>query len=467
MKIKSLYVGLMAFAMLLVGASCSDDNTPSYSKNTVQNTELKNILIQKGYQFNENGNLLLDDLANNTTTLDLSGTKLSVGALAELTMFPNLKEVNLSNNGYGPAFDFSKLPQQITGVDLTKNEIYDYDNLFKLEIADNGNETITNLHTLTKLYLPTTAKENTLQLPRFYRQNGSAVDMKMEDASGSLQTYTTLREVPDEVLRNYLKSQFPDYFEGDKIDLDKRSVTGGATNNINFSYRMDNNVEGCTSLEGIQYIVEHPYWEGTTCQIEMNEVMDCPSLKIGSYVTLFQVENLNVKEIDLTGATILSYIQIGNVSGFERIDLSKSSIWGQRDIETEEDSGKGSSLIVYDCPSLKEILLPGTTGSLRVNEVDVEMLDALKTLDLTKFKMVRSLAIGDLPDSYNLQYPDLTEFNTFNGKTTFACSEKANKLQSTIDFVQKYYKGVDAANRKLLVSRILMSKNNKAAFWYR
>ncbi|EXY65686.1 hypothetical protein M085_1836, partial [Bacteroides fragilis str. 3986 N(B)19] len=41
----------------------------------MKNSELKTILQQKGYQFNEQGNLLLDDLANNTTTLDLSGTK--------------------------------------------------------------------------------------------------------------------------------------------------------------------------------------------------------------------------------------------------------------------------------------------------------------------------------------------------------------------------------------------------------
>lgn len=226
------------------------------------------------------------------------------------------------------------------------------------------------------------------------------------------------------------------------------------------------NVEGCTSLEGIQYIVEHPYWEGATLQIEPSEVMDCPPLKLGSYVTLFQVDNLNVEEIDLTGAESVTWVQVANTSGFERIDLSASPIWGQRDIDTEQDSGKGSSLLVWDCPSLKEILLPNVSG-LRACNVDVEVLNSLETFDLTKFKMIRTLTVGDLPDSYDLQYPDLTEFNTFNGKTTFACSEKTNELQSTIGFVQKYYKGVDAADRKLMTSRILRSKNNKAAFWYR
>lgn len=462
-------LGVTMFVVGLCCASCSDDDESiSYSQKPIANSELKTILIQKGYQFSEDGKLLLDDLANNTTTLDLSGTNIT--DLSELDILPNLKEVDLSDNGYGPAFDFSQLPAQITGIDLTGNEIYDYDNLINVVIEENGDETITNLHTITKLYLPAEAKENTKQLPRFYRQNKEAItsgamDVQMEDEQGSLQTYNTLRTIPDEVLRNYLKGQFSDYFEGEQIDLNKRSVTGEQMNPINFSYRMDN-VEGCKSLEGIQYIVEHPYWEGATLQIEPSEVMDCPPLKLGSYVTLFQVANLNVEEIDLTGATTLSYIQIGNVSGFERIDLSASPIWGQRDIDTEQDSGKGSTLNVYDCTSLKEILLPNISG-LRVNSIDIECLDKLETFDLTKFKMIRTLTIGDLPDSYDLQYPDLTEFNTFNGKTTFACSEKTNELQSTIDFVQKYYKGVDAADRKLVASRILKSKNNKAAFWYR
>ena len=64
------YLGLSALTMGLCLMSCNDDNTPSYSQTTMKNSELKTILQQKGYQFNEQGNLLLDDLANNTTTLD-------------------------------------------------------------------------------------------------------------------------------------------------------------------------------------------------------------------------------------------------------------------------------------------------------------------------------------------------------------------------------------------------------------
>ena len=134
----------------------------------------------------------MDDLANNTTTLDLSGTKLS--DLSELDILPNLTEVKLSDNDYGPVFDFSKLPKQITGIDLTGNDIYDYDNLVNVVVEENGNETVTNLHDITKLYLPRTAKDNIKDLVRFYIKNKDAItngkiDMKIKDESGTLQTY--------------------------------------------------------------------------------------------------------------------------------------------------------------------------------------------------------------------------------------------------------------------------------------
>lgn len=419
MKRNNLHVGLMAFAMLLVGASCSDDdNTPSYSAGAVQNTELKTILVQRGYTFNEDGNLLLDDLANNTTTLDLSGTQISTDALAELSMFPNLTDVDLSDNGYGPAFDFAKLPEQITGIDLTGNEIYDYDNLVSVVVEENGDETVTNLHEITKLYLPETAKENIEDLVRFYRQNKEAItagtiDMKMTDVDGNLQTYTTLRDVPNANLLTRLQTDFPDLFNGDQIDLSKRLGLDQKTKELLVSPTDD-----VSNFEGIQYLIGNLSWEGSKFGLyaaEVENVASMPNVKVGKSITQIILQNIEMEAIDLSNATNLVNVWIQNIPGLQKLDLSYSTIWGQRDKETESNETYGSNLMVLGCPALKEIKLP-EKDELKVNTIDIESLDALETFDMSNVKMLSNIAIGDLNNDFNLVYPELTIFYNEDGR---------------------------------------------------
>lgn len=181
MKIFKNFIGLAALALCLGFASCdSDDDAPSYSNVAVSNSELMTILKAKGYQFDENGKMLLDDKANSTTSLDLSGTKVDTAALKELSVFPNLKELNLSNNGYGPVFHIASLPSQITGLDLQGNDIYDFDGLVTAKV-ENDEVKATILHEFTKLYLPASCKYNVEDLMPFYTENeaeNKTVDMQ-------------------------------------------------------------------------------------------------------------------------------------------------------------------------------------------------------------------------------------------------------------------------------------------------
>lgn len=181
MKIFKNFIGLAALALCLSFASCSsDDDAPSYSNVAVSNSELMTILKAKGYQFDENGKMLLDDKANSTTSLDLSGTKVDTAALKELSVFPNLKELNLSSNGYGPVFHIASLPSQITGLDLQGNDIYDFDGLVTAKV-ENDDVKATILHEFTKLYLPASCKYNVEDLMPFYTQNeaeNKTVDMQ-------------------------------------------------------------------------------------------------------------------------------------------------------------------------------------------------------------------------------------------------------------------------------------------------
>lgn len=456
-----LYMGVAALALCLGFTACSEEEGFTYSTNPIENTALKDILVQKGYQFDANGKLLLDDLANNTTTLDLSGTQISTDALAELSMFPNLTDVDLSDNGYGPAFDFAKLPEQITGIDLTGNEIYDYDNLVSVVVEENGDETVTNLHEITKLYLPETAKENIEDLVRFYRQNKEAItagtiDMKMTDVDGNLQTYTTLRDVPDANLLVRLKTDFSDLFNGDQIDLNKRLGLDQKTKELLVSP-----TDNVSNFEGIQYLIGSLSWEGSKFGLyaAVENVASMPNVKVGKSITQIILQNVEVEAIDLSNATNLVNVWIQNIPGLQKLDLSYSTIWGQRDKETESNETYGSNLMVLGCPALKEIKLP-EKDELKVNTIDIECLDALETFDMSNVKMLSNIAIGDLNNDFNLVYPELTIFYNEDGRagTTFACSESTFYRESTQAFLKANYTDIDSSDkvRRLGYSSSLM-----------
>ena len=184
-SIKKIALPVVAFFVLGL-ASCNKDEAINYSTKSLKNTELMDILKKRGFAFDKDGKLELNDLAEKTTTLDLSGTKLK--DLSGLDILPNLKEVKLSNNDYKLSFDFSQLPSQITCVDLTGNEIYEFTGLTKED--ETGNITI--LHHLNKLYLPNSAKYNEDEIVNFFT-TAKDVDMQMSDEKGTLQKYNTLR----------------------------------------------------------------------------------------------------------------------------------------------------------------------------------------------------------------------------------------------------------------------------------
>ena len=466
MKNVKTIIGLAAMALCLGFASCSsDDDAPSYSNAAVSNSELMTILKAKGYQFDENGKMLLDDKANSTTSLDLSGTKVDTAALKELSVFPNLKELNLSSNGYGETFDFSVLPAQITGIDLTNNDIYNYDNLVKVTVEENGDETVENVHNITKLYLPEEAKYNIAQLMRFYRQNKSAIDggtmdVEMQKANGSLEKYNTLREIPDAALKANLKQNFSNLFEGDKINLNNYIID--AKERINSLYL----TEDIKDYEGIQYIVENPYWKGASIVI-VGTVADIkiPSLNLSTNVNTLTLYNVAVDKVTLPEKSSLRYVSFSNVADIKTLDLRKSVVLGQRTQEEEMDASSGSGIMILDCPSIESIVLP-EKDELRINYLDIECLPNLKEFDMSRFVGVSTLLIGDLPDTYNLVYPNLQDFSYVErDATSFGISVNSfNKFNAATDaFIKKYYKMEPAR----LSYTSLNSPNNKKYRWNR
>ena len=440
--VKNLTLPVLVFLVMGL-TSCNHDDTVHYSENPLKNTELMTVLKSKGYQFDKDGKLELNDLANNTTSLDLSGTNLK--DLSGLDILPNLKDVKLSNNGYGPVFDFAQLPEQITGVDLTGNNIYDFEGLVNVKTEENGDETITQLHKITKLYLPQTAKFNIKDLVRFYREKkaeieSGSIDVKMETSKGNLQKYNTIREIPDENIRANFKKYFSSIFDKDSIhiDISKRLSNKDRLNNCAFNEWYG--VATAKTLEGVQYIVDNPYWDGKILFVSLTNKAKLPYLRPSSGLMILTLANVDASEgINLEDATNMTGIQWVNVSGISVIDLSHSTLFGQRAIEQEQNGPDGSSLVFVDCPDLKKIALPEKSG-LRSYMITFVNMKSLEQVDLSKFKMISSLELGGLSPNCRVTYPKLTEFHTYDKKTAFACTQDVFDRQETKDFIKKYLK---------------------------
>jgi hypothetical protein len=386
---------------MCMATSCSDDGKIELKGVDVTNTELKAVLQQKGFVFNAEGLLLVDEKVTAVTTLDLSGCDLSDAS--GLDVFPNLTEVNLANNKFGFIFDFSVLPATITGVDLTGNEIYEYPGLVSVEVQENGDETVTTLYELKKLYLPENARYNCDEIVYFYTENKTA-DVKIQNAQGTLTAYNTLREVPDDNFRAYLQTEFPSLFDKTNTNL---------INIANRIFRADEASRGISqamipgtltveSVEGLQYIMMNPSWKGTSVWLYPQAVCEMPYLKIKSALNVLNLEHIATGYLNLAEANYISTFILNDNPTIEHIDLSASTALGQRGVELEIGTIGTSNVTANNCPELKTVVLP--RNAKYAGTIKYTNLPLLEEVDLSHFSGIGLLLLGNLPGLKNLTY---------------------------------------------------------------
>lgn len=446
MKIFKNFIGLAALALCLGFASCdSDDDAPSYSNMAVSNSELMTILKGKGYQFDENGKMLLDDKANSTTSLDLSGTKVDTAALKELSVFPNLKELNLSSNGYGPVFHIASLPSQITGLDLQGNDIYDFDGLVTAKV-ENDEVKATILHEFTKLYLPASCKYNVEDLMPFYTQNeaeNKTVDMQMVNDKGSLEKYNTLREIPDTYFAAYLKNLFASIFVDDThIDISKPlGILEKGTNISLWAPLQYEDIDKIQSIRGVEYFVNNPFYEDFFVSIGYGKTnFDVKGLMPRNNISQLSLINTAIDYLDLSQSTKMSNLQLSN-NDLETLDLSNTLIANQK---LDNFTDVGNIFVCYSCKNLKEIKFH-KDGDGIVSKLQLCDLPSLKKVDLSSIHAFASLYVF-LDNAEDVIYPnfekvyrngELVDFSS--GRTAiFGISENVYNLNSTKEFIQKY-----------------------------
>lgn len=450
MKKKSILLSLVALCVLAL-FSCSDKNdAPSYSSKALKNAELVNILKAKGYTFNENGQLALNDLVNNTTSLDLSGTKLK--DLTELDIFPNLHELKLTNNGYGPTFDFTKLPAQITGVDLTNNDIYDFEGLVNTKVENDEVKT-TILRPLTKLYLPATAKYNVEDLMPFYTESKAEkkqVDMQMINAKGQLETYNTIREIPDEYFRKYLKTVFKDLFVDEtSIDISKPMSLEATGQNVMLNVMIPfEDIDKVKSVEGIEYFINNPFYK--TFGVALNCTNQCSVAYIAPRANIKALALTHIDTdpaSDFTKATSLAALDFTHNNTVQRLDFSQTLIGNQK--AEAFDMLFTNILGLRDCKNLQEVVIR-KSGEGILNNLAFIDLPKLKQIDLSFVKGLQDLMLLRLPNC-KITYPttlkyyydgganelvDLSEMNTIS----LTLSEDVYKKDETKAFITKYNK---------------------------
>ena len=394
------YAALFAVGCMSI-ISCSKDDEPkiNYSDAPMSNTELKAILVEKGFTFDAEGKLEINELVDSTTALDLSGSKLT--NFEGVEMLPNLVELDLSNNGYGPVFDMATLPKQITAVDLTDNKIYDYEGLVDVKMENDARNT-TVLRAFTKLYVPAESKFNVEDLMPYFEKNGSTTDMKMADAEGAMQAYNTLREIPDAEFRAFLQTLYSSVFEGDNINISKYVDFSEAGGTVDFSASQESPF---SSIEGLEYFINNPFYPAYDIQADLDDIYPMNKKTI-SYLTPrgniknICLVNVNTNGIDLSKATSVANAVIYYDDNIESIDLSNTLI--SRQSENNRESFDGS-IMIHHCPKLKSIkLAEEQEGILRI--MSLIDLPLLEEFDMSQITALYDLYLYVLPNT-RIIYP--------------------------------------------------------------
>lgn len=429
---------ILFFSLLLLLIGCNDDE-PTYEKKVMNNTELIKALKTKGFSFE--GNLLvMNEKIAEMKSLDLSNSKLT--NVSGLEIFSNLEEINLSNNNFGAQFDFTKLPQSIKKIDLSNNEIYDYQGLATVDFETADIKILREFESIT---LPASARFNMEVLPH-YSKESKTTKLSMQNAkTGKAEPYTTLREIPDSELRKYFNEQFSSIMNSEgKVDISKKISTEQASTNIVF-WSLDN----IKDIEGIEYFVNNPMYMGTVLSIiaSPSQEIKLAYLKPVKTIEFLMLQNVSSAIFDWSSAKHMHAVTIRKNDGLKEIDLSHSKYFMQREGDIGYNQGKWSPdfIDIYDCPELEQIKLPTSKNNF-IAYASLYKLPKLTYLDVNKIGGIARLYLAELPNLKELELTSIKHVIDFeegkidqsNSKIAFSITEDILSIKGIKQFITEF-----------------------------
>ena len=182
--------------------------------------------------------------------------------------------------------------------------------------------------------------------------------------------------------------------------------------------------------------------------LNIPEKVELPYLEIADKLQQLFLLRVDVTHgINFEGAKSLCRVMLQSVAKMSEVDLSKSSLFGQRGASTELSEMGGTIIALVDCPDLTTVTFP-QKEVLRAAQMEFVQLPKLSSIDLLHFTGVGTLNLGNLNAACKLTYPAaLKEWFDYGGylpndqlQTDFACTEDIFNHQETKDFIKKFYK---------------------------
>ena len=381
--------------------------------------ELQKALEGLGYTF-DNNELVINDKVLKTTSLDLNNK--GITSLTGIELFPALTELILDGNKmeklggeeFKPIVKSPLTKLSMRNCDISELDISSLKQVEEFYLdGSNTFEHIRGLETdarqgLKIIHLPASVKWNRDEVLALYNQKSPERTMKIE-IDGKLTDYTSIRAVPDEVFRGFLKKKYPEVFTDDnKLDLNKKPDITPENEKEKTTWktgRFDSfffDASGIKNLDGLQFFKSRA-------------------------IKVWHIYNAEFESIDLSNDDVLESFRIG---------ANKSS---ELEIKITTNT-KIKDIKISNCKNLKNLIFEGSIDKIDLSGnivlEDLVVGKAIQTLDLSDCNSImRISATSSLSENEPGKLTKIT-FPTSNEWKGARMLDLSNTLISDIDFAK-------------------------------